>query len=369
MRELDDALDELNRDARTSDAPLDAVRARVLAAAAAESAAPKRPASRRWYLPVAVAAAAALVTGVVAVNNSGTTVEQVAEPLTTGVTESEVPPVRLLSAREYLTMAADAITAVDQPLAPGQYRYIAAHEWNQRGVMTGSSVDDPNPTPAGYDYLVESRTETWIPQDVTQEWLNRRTPLEGAKFLGGSVPQSEAPLPEPDVTAKGERRGRCGDFFPNSQPRKVCGDPQDWDNPDFYTGLPRDPQALAQWLRDATAHRGGAPTTMFHWAVQLLRTGLVPADLRSALYRALATLDGVTVTDGNVVLDGRVGVAITIESPAEHRELIVDPATGDFIGERIVAGPEPHDPWIAPGTVTGHSAITTKVVNALGATS
>ncbi|MGM1065166.1 CU044_5270 family protein [Saccharothrix sp. Mg75] len=369
MRELDDALADLNRDARASDAPLDAVRARVLAAAAAESAAPERPAPRRWYLPVAVAAAAALVTGVVAVGTGGPGTRQVAEQPATGVPESEVPPVRLLSAREYLTMAADAITAVDQPLAPGQYRYVAAHEWNQRGVAVGTPVGEPNPTPAGYDYLVESRTETWIPHDITQEWLNRRTPLEGAKFLGGSVPRSEAPLPEPDVTAKGERRGKCGDFFPNAQPRKVCGDPRDWDNPDFYTGLPRDPQALAQWLRDATAHRGGAPTAAFHWAVQLLHTGLVPADLRAALYRALATLDGVAVTDGNVNLDGRVGVAVAVESPNEHRELIVDPATGDFIGERTVAGPEPHSPWIAPGTVTGYSAITTKVVNALGATS
>ncbi|MDU0288515.1 CU044_5270 family protein [Saccharothrix longispora] len=367
MRELDDALDELNRDARTSDAPLDAVRARVLAAAAAESAAPKRPASRRWYLPVAVAAAAALVTGVVAVNN-GSGARQVAEPPTAGTSESTAPQVHLLSAREYLTMSADAITAVDQPLAPGQYRYVAAHEWNRRGVGLPPAVGDPDPKPAGYDYLVESRTETWIPQDVTQEWLNRRTPLGGVKWLGGSVPQSEAPAPEPTDTDRGERRGRCGDFFPGSQPKKVCGDPQDWDNPDFYTGLPRDPQALAQWLRDATAHRGGAPATVFHWAVQLLRTGLVPADLRSALYRALATLDGVTVTDGNANLDGRTGVAVTIETGTEHRELIVDPATGDFIGERTVAA-EAADSWIPAGTVTGYSAITTKVVNGLGETS
>ena len=362
MRELDDALDQLHHDVRTADVPLDAVRARVLAAAAGSESSKRRGGSW-WLAPVAVAAAAALITGVVTTGNQD-------EPVAATSSASDAPPpsVELLSAREYLEQAAGAITAVDQPLAPGQYRYVAAHEWNSRGMMTAPPVGQPDAAPSGYTYLVESRTETWIPQDVTQEWLNRRTPLEGAKWLGGTVPQSEAPLPEPDVTAKGERRGKCGDFFPNAQPKKVCGDPDDWDNPDFYAQLPRDPQALLRWLRDRTANRGGAPGTVFHWAVQLLHTGLVPADLRASLYRALALLDGVTVTDGKANLDGRVGVAITIEDAHERRELIVDPATGDFIGERTVTGPQPHDSYLAPGTVTGYSAITTKVVDGLGQT-
>jgi hypothetical protein len=148
----------------------------------------------------------------------------------------------------------------------------------------------------------------------------------------------------------------------------VCGDPEDWDNPDFYAPLPRDPQALLGWLRDLTANRSGPSGTVFHWAVQLLRTGLVPADLRASLYRALALLDGVTVTDGKANLDGRVGVAVTIEDVHERRELIVDPATGDFIGERTVTGPQPRQAYIEPGTVTSCSAITTKVVDGIGRT-
>ncbi|MEU4444349.1 CU044_5270 family protein [Actinosynnema sp. NPDC050801] len=362
MRELDDALDRLHHDVRTADVPLDAVRTRVLTAAA-DSVTPKRRSRARWLAPVAVAAAAALVTGVVVLDNR--TGQQ---PPEAGTSSDAPPSVELLSARDYLTRAADAITAVDQPLAPGQYRYVAAHEWNSRGVGTAPPADRPDAVASGYTYLVESRTETWIPHDVTQEWLNRRTPLEGAKWLGGTVPQSEAPVPEPDETAKGERRGRCGDFFPRSQPQKVCGDPEDWDNPDFYAPLPRDPQALLGWLRDLTANRSGPSGTVFHWAVQLLRTGLVPADLRASLYRALALLDGVTVTDGKANLDGRVGVAVTIEDVHERRELIVDPATGDFIGERTVTGPQPHEAYIEPGTVTSLSAITTKVVDGIGRT-
>jgi hypothetical protein len=362
MRELDDALDRLHHDTRTADVPLDAVRARVLAAAANPGAAPERARRVRWFAPVAVAAAAALIAGVVAVHNgAGRQQPQVA--IGSPAAPTSVEP---LSAQEYLTQAADAITATDQPLEPGQYRYVAVHEWRSHHVMTTL----PHEPIVGYAYLVESRDETWIPQDVTQEWMNRRTPLEGAKWLGGTMPQSEAPLPEPDEIEKGERRGRCGDFFSGTLPPLGCGDPDDWHNPEYYARLPRDPQALLQWLRDHTADiRGvGVANLPFAFAVRLLRTGLAPADLRASLYRALALIDGVTVTDGKANLNGRVGVAIALDDLYDRIELIVDPTTGDVIGERIVAGPQPYMPYITPGTTTAYTAVTTKVVDGIGET-
>ncbi|MCE6995901.1 CU044_5270 family protein [Saccharothrix sp. S26] len=356
MRELDDALDQLHHDVRTADVPLDAVRARVLAAAA-DSTGRKRRGGTWWLAPVAVAAAVALITGVVTTGNRNAPAA--------GTSPDAPVNVEPLSAREYLTKAADAITAVDQPLAPGQYRFVAVHGWYSHSVVTGDPVGAPE-QPGGYTYLVESRSGTWIPQDVTEEWATQRMSPGGVKWLGGTVPQSEAPVPEPD--ASGERRGRCGLFFPESQPKKVCADLEDRDDPEFYTRLPRDPQALLQWLRESTTQGGGEPAAVFHWALQLLSTGLVPADLRASLYRALALLDGVTVADGAADLDGRVGVAVTVEDVHERRELVVDPATGDFIGERTVTGPQPHKSYLAPGTVTGYSSITTKVVDGIGRT-
>jgi RNA polymerase sigma-70 factor (ECF subfamily) len=41
----------------------------------------------------------------------------------------------------------------------------------------------------------------------------------------------------------------------------------------------------------------------------LLRTGLVPADLRASLYKAAALIPGVTITDTQATLDGRTGIA------------------------------------------------------------
>ncbi len=367
MRELDDALDRLNREARTAEAPLDDIRARVLAAAAAEESPRRSRRTARWFLPVAAAAAIAVVAGFV-VTRGDTPQQTPATAEALPGTSTSAPQVKLLSAQEVLNNAADAIKAVDPQLNPGQYRYIVTHAWYSRGMQFGVSVDAPDQTIRGYTWLKETSRELWIPQDQTQDWLEKRNWLGGLKWLGGSVPQSEAREPEMMDTDTGERRGLCGDFFPNAKPAKVCGDPTDWDNPEFYTALPREPEAIVEYLRTATAHRGSAPSTMFHWGVEILRAGLMPADLRASWYRALALLDGVQVYDQAVTLDGRTGVAIGIEDAHERRDLIVDPATGEFIGERAVAGTEPYDKWIAPGTVTGFSSITTKVVNGIGQT-
>ena len=69
----------------------------------------------------------------------------------------------------------------------------------------------------------------------------------------------------------------------------------------------------------------------------LLRTGLVPADLRAALYKAAAMIPGVTIMEGQANLDGRTGVAIgRTEGTLMRQEIIIDPKTGQVIGERQV---------------------------------
>ncbi len=359
MTDLDEALDLLHRADRTSTRPLDAVRARVLEAASTNVV----PMRRRRLVPVTVAAAAvALVAaGVVAVR--ATDAPSQAPPVAAPPTVSQQQVV-LLSAAELLDDAANNIKTADQPVAPGRYRLITEHGTYSRTTSIGSSVDDPQPL-KGATYAVEIKYETWIPADVTQEWLNRRTQIGDAKWLGGNVPQSEVPY-RPMPTDTGDRRGRCGDFFPNSQPRRVCGDPSDWDSPAFYAALPRDPAALYEWLRARTSQRGSTPKAMFAMATEILRAGLMPADVRAGWYRAIAKIDGVTVSPQKVTMDGRTGVGITLADTHERTELVISPDTGEFIGNRSLTGPQSDYPWLPEGTVVTSTAITTKVVDSIG---
>jgi hypothetical protein len=272
--------------------------------------------------------------------------------------------VSLLSASQVLNEAADKITAKDPELTSGQYRYIEVKGSYLRGFQVGTSQEVVS-APTGYTYLADVAYQTWIPADVTREWLEKRVPGD-AKLIGSSMPASEVPAYQPMDTDMGERRGACGDFFPKAQPKKVCGDATDSAQPAFYADLPRDPDQLLAWLKDYTSQRGSAPSTMFHFGIQFLNSGIMPADLRGPLLRALAKIDGVKVVEEATTPDGRKGLALGLDSDQERRDLIVDPDKGDVIGERTVAKAQADYPWIKPGTVTSSVSVTTKVADAIG---
>ena len=61
---------------------------------------------------------------------------------------------------------------------------------------------------------------------------------------------------------------------------------------------------------------------------------LLAGDLRAALYRTLALLPGITVTERTATLDGRTGTAFGITAAGTTQDIVIAPATGDFIGER-----------------------------------
>ncbi|MGW5746102.1 CU044_5270 family protein [Amycolatopsis sp. NPDC003861] len=357
MNELDETLELLHREARTAPADLTAARARLLAELDAEPAVPLR--RRRLALPIAAVAAGVAAVTVVVVQQRPPAPGPAAAPPATTVATATAPDVRLLSAVQVLTRAADlTVGATDQPVGPGQFRYVAEHTWVQRGVQTGDGT--------GYTYLWEQEIDRWIPANENDVWQETRKILHTGKFLGGSVPQSQAPEPELTATDQGQWQGRCGDFFPKAKPAKKCGDATDWDSPAFYAALPHDPAALYAKLQQLTKGRGSTPSAMFHFGIEILRAGQMPAALRAQWYRALAKIPGITVLAASTNLDGRTGVALGLDDRHEIRQLIIDPATGGFIGERTIAGAEPEEPWLKPGTELGASAITTGVAGRLG---
>ncbi|WP_410617447.1 CU044_5270 family protein [Amycolatopsis sp. lyj-109] len=330
------------------------------------SSVPRRPMrARRYALTVAAA-----VVGVIAVtfvvvqagSSKPADVSTAAAPAQsvnpTENTAANWPDIKLMSATQVLDRAADlSVGAADQPVGPGQFRYVNEHAWFTSTMQIGET---------GYTYLWEKQIQSWIPADEHEVWQETRKILNTGKFLGGTVPQAQAP--EPPVTSEdqGQWQGRCGNFFPDAKPAKKCDDPTDWDSFAFYTKLPHDPAALYAKLQTLTKGHSSTPSALFDVGIQVLRTGLMPAGLRAQWYRALGKIPGIKVLAAETNLDGRKGVALGLADRHAIRQLIIDPVTGQFIGERQVAGAEPDFPWLKPGTEIGTSAITTGVAGRLG---
>jgi hypothetical protein len=103
--------------------------------------------------------------------------------------------------------------------------------------------------------------------------------------------------------------------------------------------LPRDPRQLYDTLHDFEAREhgdGDRSYRMLSHAAEMLHTGLVPAGLRAAFYRMLGMVPGLRITEQVANLDGREGIAFGVARGDRRLDVIIDPATGQYIGEREV---------------------------------
>nr|WP_052478698.1 CU044_5270 family protein [Kibdelosporangium sp. MJ126-NF4]CEL20060.1 putative RNA polymerase sigma (70) factor [Kibdelosporangium sp. MJ126-NF4]CTQ97284.1 putative RNA polymerase sigma (70) factor [Kibdelosporangium sp. MJ126-NF4] len=347
MKELDEAFDLLHREARGAPADLADARQRLLDEIDGIK---PRPARRRWMIPVAAAAAVAVAATVVTVR----------------IDWSDKPELPL--AADVLNKAADiaAVGAVDIPVGPGQYRYIVSQGSSVITVPGRSGTTGR----ADYPYLRQQRIERWIPADPNGLLQERRTAIGKPVYIGTEPEPATGPtqVKKLTTTEDGIRQRTCtsveelSGYFGCDAPNTSA----------FYTDtLTGDPDLLYDKLTTLTMKNGAKPTpsTMFGTGVDILSRGLMPAQLRAKWYRVLAKIPGVSVIDRRTIPDGRTGIALGLDDERGRRELIIDPATGEFIGEHTVAGPKPENPLIKPGTVMNTSAITTSVVNGLGLTS
>ena len=261
--------------------------------------------------------------------------------------------------------AADKITSVDEPLAPGQYRYVATHAW----WMTSAGK---------YSYLSENLLETWVPADEKEDWLQRRTVTGNRKWLSGTEAEARAdgvPIDE-EGQSTSESQAPCGNWdtadSSEANPegnKKPCTTPGSWQTPNtaFMADLPRDPDQLYDRLRTDTAGRGSDENLeMLVYAADILRSGLVPADLRAALYRTLAKIPTIQITDQTANLDNQKGTAYGITTNNERQDIIIDQKTGHFIGERQIT--EKNQKYLPPNTTTEYTSVTTTTVNKKGET-
>ena len=115
-----------------------------------------------------------------------------------------------------------------------------------------------------------------------------------------------------------------------------------WSDPERLRALPRDPVRLLKTLQDSdvTPIAGtGQAAKVIEAASEVLRSGAADPDLQAALFEALRLQDGITVQGRVTDLLGRDGVAIGARpAPADPmtEQLILDPDTGRYLGERDV---------------------------------
>ncbi|WP_029138401.1 CU044_5270 family protein [Nakamurella lactea] len=261
-----------------------------------------------------------------------------------------------------LNQAAEATTinAKDEALKPGQYQYFETDAW----YMAMTAMADGQSVQTNFAALTHSRTQRWVPANWSDTWLERRTNTGEKKWILGTEAEAkkagladqDGPSTEPDY------RGSCQSYF-----QDVCTGEGNWQGPTkpWIAALPRDPGALYTVLAAAAKGRGvNDDAEMLVYATDALRNGPLPADLRAALYRAMAKIPGIEIVDGSANLDGQVGVAFAIEDGIRRSETIIDPKSGAFIGERdVLTGDTDGMP---AGTTLGYTAVHTAVVDKLG---
>lgn len=211
-------------------------------------------------------------------------------------------------------LAQAAIRATDPATRPGQYWELTA---------SGTSLVTEY---AGLDtrvWLTRTTTTDYVAVDGKRpSWFLREPATVERQLLGAPAARSH-PYTKTDV------------WTTNLTPEQV---PASWNQPSptWLASLPRDPRTLRDRLYADTQGHGNNPDDQAFTAVaDVLRSGLVPADLRSALYETLRTIPGTTLTDDSVTLStGHAGVAIgRHDAFGGHQSLVIDPSTGQVLGE------------------------------------
>jgi hypothetical protein len=340
--QLDAALAALRSDVGVEPGALAGARAELLAAAGAVGGGLPEPVptSRRRWLVAAAAAAVVVVAGVV--------VAVVARPTEPAITGPAAP--------SGTANPVDRIKAVDEPLRPGQFRYVGEHQW------WSTSFDSK------YLWKSEYRYEVWVPAQERQEWMERRETTGRSVLLNGSEEQARAEGMAPPERTVETYRAPCGDYFAADEDRRPCEFISSFAHPneEYMASLTRDPDELLAMLRRETA--GAQKATPDSMAFQLVSLFLhernVPADLRVALYRTLAKLPAIEIAENVPNLDGRRGTSFALRDKDTRRAIIVDPGTGNVIGERwtAVSGRD----RVEPGTVLADSSLETAVVDRMG---
>lgn len=248
-----------------------------------------------------------------------------------------------------LNSAADLTVTMTDPVAgPGQYLRIE--------TLASYGIVVQNAKGVKVSYMAPQSTVVYKPAGPDVEWVMQRQQLLPTVFYGEgaeAAAMQDWDVSKSDTLTNGIFRAKDAAFY--GTPGAPAQSTED---------LPRDPNELYDYIR--SEYDGGsnsADEAAWVWITDLLHTGTVPADLRSALYSAAAMIPGIELIPGKTDVDGRSGVAIgRVESSRDERQdIIIDEKTGALLGERSV---RTQPGYGAPtGTTWAMTSVTTTVVD------
>lgn len=245
--------------------------------------------------------------------------------------------------------AAMTIKTVDPVVTPGQYLKVeSTNLW-----MT--SYDGPDTSSGLVSWLDTEKQSLYVPADRTQTWVWDRSGRIPTTFFGEESKDTALQLTEELGDTSEHLRAENGAFYDSKS---------SFPTEKELSSYPRDPRILLNSIYLKTIGSGqSVDGEALVYIADLLRTGLVPADLRAALYQAAAMIPGVVVTEDQATLDGQSGISIgRVESESnERQDIIIDPVSGQLIGERKVTL-EPIGA-VPAGTSTTWTTIRTMVVD------
>ena len=241
--------------------------------------------------------------------------------------------------------AAATIKTSDPVVGPDQYLKVTT-----QAVYSVQTQDARGEDAA---YLATQNGEMYIPADHNADWVWLREPSTVAKTFGPGSEQVAAANAKPESTTPDLVRAAKGAWY--------NGRPTEWG----FDKLPLDPQQLLNYIYRTTAGRGvSVDGEALVFIADTLRTGVVPADLRAALYKAAAGIPGVKISDRAATLEGQTGIAFgRDDSNGVRQEIIIDPNTGLMIGERQVLLRDNILPGAPAGESMGWTTVTTTVVD------
>lgn len=233
-----------------------------------------------------------------------------------------------------------AIKAVDPAATPEQYWKITSSS----GYMVGNAQSGGTA-----NWWVSDNTVTYVAVNGSRPTF---TDLRGATQRQISGVPEEGPV---DLSSSVETTNLAPNDLPGG-----------WQTPNraFLDRLPRNATPLRERLyADAEGHGPSTDGEVLVLVADVLRSGLVPADLRAALYRVLKTVPDVNVTANAVTIQGHTGVALarTETVNGERHEIIIDADSGLVIGERTVVVES--SGGLPVGTVLNQSGVTRTLVD------